>query len=229
MLVSLLEKFDEKIPILCHVKDSGYFKIIENARLKIKNTIYFTEVEKNLTSKESLFSLEEKINELKDLYHQDNVIPDNKNFLKTLTRKFFKIIDYQFGANTGKRLFYNGIKTWRNKRSHQIEISDVETREKLGKFNVNSGQIELNLKGANRMLPLSENSNYIVFDGQKINGNTLFRPGIVSFSPNLVPKDISVIFDKNKEKIIGLGSLIVGSNFIKNSKTGRIVNVYEKT
>ncbi|MHA1459657.1 MAG: PUA domain-containing protein, partial [Promethearchaeota archaeon] len=86
----------------------------------------------------------------------------------------------------------------------------------------------LNLKGANRMLPFSENSNYIVFDGQKINGNTLFHPGIVSFSPSLVPKDIVMIFDKNKERIIGLGSLIVGSNYIKNSKTGKIVNVYEK-
>ena len=102
------------------------------------------------------------------------------------------------------------------------------TREKLGKFNVGSGQIELNIKGANRMLPFSENSNYIIFDGQKINGNTLFRPGIVSFSPNLVPKDIALIFDKTKKRIIGLGSIIVGSNYIKNSKTGKIVNVYEK-
>ncbi|HUW91405.1 MAG TPA: DUF5591 domain-containing protein [Candidatus Nanopelagicaceae bacterium] len=228
MLISLLEKFDESIPILCHVKESGYFKIIENARLKIKNKIYFTEVKNNLTSKESLISLEEKISELKDSYNQDGAIPDNKNFLKTLTRKFFKIIDYQFGPNTGKKIFYNGIKTWRNDRSHQIEISDFLTREKLGKFNINSGQIELNLIGANRLLPLSENSNYIVFDGQKISGNTLFRPGIISFSPSLVPKDITIIFDKNKEKIIGLGSLIVGSNYIENSKTGKIANVYEK-
>jgi len=228
MLISLLEKFDESIPILCHVKDSGYFKIIENARSKIKNKIYFTEVKKNLTSNESLLSLEEKISELKDSYSIGDAIPENKNFLKTLTRKFFKIIDYQFGLNTGNKIFYNGIKTWRNKRSHQIEISDLLTREKLGKFNVNSGQVEINIKGANRMLPLSENSNYIVFDGQKINGNTLFRPGIVSFSPSLVPKDIVVIFDKDKERIIGLGSLIVGSNYIQNSKTGKIVNVYEK-
>jgi len=228
MLISLLEKFDERIPILCHVKDSGYFKIIENARTKIKNKIYFTEITNNLTSNESLLSLEEKISELKDSYNIDDAIPENKNFLKTLTRKFFKIIDYQFGLNTGNKILYNGIRTWRNKRSHQIEISDLLTREKLGKFNVNSGQVELNLKGANRMLPFSENSNYIVFDGQKINGNTLFRPGIVSFSPNLVPKDISLIFDKNKERIIGLGSLIVGSNYIKNSNTGKIVNVYEK-
>ncbi|MHA1350582.1 MAG: DUF5591 domain-containing protein [Promethearchaeota archaeon] len=228
MLISLLEKFDESIPILCHVKDSGYFKIIENVRSKINNKIYFTEVKNHLTSDESLLSLEEKISELKDSYNIDDAIPENKNFLKSLTRKFIKIIDYQFGLNTGKKIFYNGIRTWRNKRSHQIEISDSLTREKLGKFNVNSGQIELNLKGANRMLPFSENSNYIVFDGQKIKGNTLFRPGILSFSLNLVPKDIVVIFDENKEKIIGLGSLIVGSNYIKNSKTGKIVNVYEK-
>jgi len=44
MLISLLEKFDESIPILCHVKDSGYFKIIENVRSKINNKIYFTEM-----------------------------------------------------------------------------------------------------------------------------------------------------------------------------------------
>ena len=228
MLVSLLEKFEERIPILCHVKDSGYLKIIENARSRLKNDFYFTEVKNNLTSKESLLSLDGKIQELKDLYHQDNMIPDNKNFLKSLTRKFFKIIDYQFGANTGKRLFYNGIKTWRNKRSHQIEIRDLLTREVLGKFNFNSGQIELNLIGANRLLPFDENSNFIVFDGENIRGNTLFRPGIVSFSPTLVPKDNVLIFDKNKEKIIGLGSLIVGSNYIKNTKTGKIANVYAK-
>ncbi|MBY9010040.1 MAG: DUF5591 domain-containing protein [Candidatus Lokiarchaeota archaeon] len=229
MLISLLEKFDESIPILCHVKESGYFKIIENARSKIKNKIFFTEAKNKLTSNESLLSLEERIGELKDSYIQDDLIPENnKNFLKTLTRKFFKIIDYQFGPNTGKKIFYNGIRTWRNDKSHQIEISDLLTREKLGKFNSNSGQIELNLIGANRMLPLSENSNYIVFDGHKINGNTLFRPGVISFSPNLVPKDNAMIFDKNKEKIIGLGSLIVGSKYIKNSKTGKIANVYEK-
>jgi len=78
------------------------------------------------------------------------------------------------------------------------------------------------------LLPLREQTNVIVFDGQNINGNTLFRPGIINFSPNLAPKDLTLILDKNQEKLIGLGSLIVGSNYIKNSKTGRIVNVYEK-
>jgi len=228
MLISLLEKFDERIPVLCHLKDPGYLKLVEKARLKVKNKFYFTEVKGNLTTKESLMSLENNIESLKDSLELENVIPDNKNFLKTWTRKFFKIIDYQFGPNAGNKIFSSGIRTWRNKRGNQIEISDQKTREKLGKFNIITGQIELNLNGANRLLPLREQTNVIVFDGQKINGNTLFRPGIINFSPNLVPKDLTLIFDKNQEKIIGLGSLIVGSNYIKNSKTGKIVNVYEK-
>jgi archaeosine synthase len=228
MLISLLKKFNESIPVLCHLKDPGYFKIVERARLKLKNKFYFTDVKGNLTTKESLMSLESNIESLKDMLELENVIPENKNFLKTWTRKFIKIIDYQFGPNVGNKIYSNGIKTWRNKRSNQIEISDQKTREKLGKFNINTGQIELNLNGANRLLPLRERTNTVIFDGENFNGNTLFRPGIIDFSPNLVPKDLTLIFDENQEKLIGLGSMIVGSNYIKNSKTGKIVDVYEK-
>jgi archaeosine synthase len=228
MLISLLKKFSERIPILCHLKNPGYLKIVEKAGLKLKNKFYFTEVKGNLTTKESLLSLENCIKSLKDSLKLENVVPENKNFLKTWTRKFLKIIDYQFGPNLGNKIYCNGIRTWKNEKSNNVEINDQKTREKLGKFNVNTGQIELNLNGANRLLPLKEQTNFIVFDGQTINGNTLFRPGIIGFSPNLLPKDLTLIFDKNQDKLIGLGSMIVGSNYIKNSKTGKIVNVYEK-
>jgi archaeosine synthase len=228
MLISLLKKYDENIPVLCHLKDSGYHKIVEEAQQKLKSKFFFTDVVRNLTTKESLMSLERKIESLKDSLGGGKYIPENKNFMKTWTRKFIKIIDYQFGQEMGNKICHNGIKTWKNRKNDQIEITDLKNREKLGTFNSKTGQIELNLNGAKRLLPLREKKNAIVFDGQSINGNTLFRPGIINFSPNLVPKDLALIFDKQEEKIIGLGSLIVGSNYIKNSKTGKILNVYEK-
>ena len=60
-----------------------------------------------------------------------------------------------------------------------------------------------------------------------MSGNTLFRPGILDFSRNLMPYDNVIILDENKEDIIGMGHVIVGSNAIKKIKTGRVVNVYE--
>jgi archaeosine synthase len=228
MLVSLLKKYDERIPVLCHLKDSGYLRIIKEAQLKLANKFFFTDVENNLTTKESLFSLERNIESLKDSIRTEEFIPENKNFLKTLTRKFVKIIEYQFGSQFGDKIYYNGIRTWKNKKNEQIEILDLKTRDKLGKFDPKTGQIEINLIAAKRLLPLKENKNVIVFDGHNINGNTLFRPGIINFSPHLVPKDLAMIFDKHGENLIGLGNLVVGSNYIKNSKTGKVLNVYEK-
>ncbi|MFW9897063.1 MAG: DUF5591 domain-containing protein [Candidatus Thorarchaeota archaeon] len=228
MLVSLLAKFDSRIPVLCHFKDQGYLEIVERARSKVNNKFYFTEPKDNLTTKESLMSLENSIKFIKESLEFGGIIPDNKNLLRTWTRKFSKIIDYQFGQNAGDLIFLNGIKTWNNRKSNHIEISDQKTGEKLGKFNYATGQIELNLKGANRLLPIRKKINYVVFDGHKINGNTLFRPGIISFSSNLAPADLVLIFERNHEKIIGLGSMIVSSNYIENSKTGKVINVYEK-
>jgi archaeosine synthase len=228
MLVSLLERFDDRIPVLCHFKDPGYLKIVEEARSKVKNKFYFTEPKGNLTTKESLMSFEIKLRFIKESLELDSCLPENPNLLRTWTRKFFKIIDYQFGQNAGGQIFFNGIKIWNNKKSNLIEISDQKTREKLGKFNFSTGQIEINLIGANRLRTIKNDMNYIVFDGQTIKGNTLFRPGILNCSSNLAPKDLVLIYNKNHEKIIGLGSMIVSSSYIKNSKTGKVADVYEK-
>jgi archaeosine synthase len=228
MLISLLKKYDERIPVLCHLKDSGYLEVVDETKKQLNHKFYFSAIEGNLTTKDSLLSFERKIKSLKESSGIELNIPEEKNFLKTWTRKFIKIIDYQFGPKMGSTIFLNGIKTWKNKNNNQIEIIDQKNRKKLGNFNSKSGQIELSLVGANRLLPFEDKKNIIVFDGQNIKGNTLFRPGVISFSQSLVPKDIVLIFNKQEDKLIGLGNLIVGSNYIKNSKTGKILNVYEK-
>ena len=76
--------------------------------------------------------------------------------------------------------------------------------------------------------PISIDSNTIVFDGQEIQGNTLFRPGILEFSPDLIPNNYVIIINKEKNRIIGSGLLTVGSKFIENSKTGRVAKINEK-
>ena len=101
--------------------------------------------------------------------------------------------------------------------------------EKIGVFKYSTGQIELANLGLERFIQSyqSIDANCIVFDGEDIKGNTLFRAGVLEYSLDLIPNNQVVILDKNKKKIIASGELIVGSNFIRQSKSGRIVKINE--
>jgi len=211
MLVKMLEKYDKNIPIVCHLKNE-YHEIVERAKSKLPHEFFFTKISDKLTSKESLQSLEYLISEYKDEYTPKQQLKKGDFLTKSWIRKFIKILDYQFGVGSGMRV-----------------ISQELTQIKL-KSNGNINLIDLTLKGINRLIqvPYSIDSNTIVFDADHIKGNTLFRKGIIDFSQDLIPNNFTFIVNKEKNDVIGTGNLIVGSNFIKNSKTGRIVKINDK-
>ncbi|MFX1502543.1 MAG: DUF5591 domain-containing protein [Promethearchaeota archaeon] len=228
MLIKIIEKYDPNIPIICHLKNE-YREIIKSASLILKNKFVFSEIEGKITSPQSLKSLENLIIEYQYNYKPKETDSEYKNYSKTWTRKLLKILDYQFGPNAGSKIFSNILKLIRNKRANKIDIKDLKTQEKLGEFKYSTGQIELTINGLERLIHYQNqpNTNYIIFDGEKIKGNTLFRAGILGYSLDLIPSNQVLILDKNKRNVIGGGKLIVGSNFLKNSKRGRIVKINE--
>ncbi|MFW9998491.1 MAG: DUF5591 domain-containing protein [Candidatus Hodarchaeota archaeon] len=228
MLIKLIEKYDPNIPIICHLKNQ-YLEIIKRASSKLPYNFIFSEISDNTTSVKSLQSLERLITNFKDKFQPKKINLDAENYLKTWTRKFIKILDYQFGINAGINIISNGLKTIRTRISDQVELKDLKTQEKLGVFKYTTGQIELTINGLERLFKYNKslNSNYIVFDGDKVQGNTLFRAGVLDYSLNLIPNNQVGILDKEKKKVLGSGVLITGSNFIKNSKSGRIVKINE--
>jgi len=228
MLIKLIEKYDPNIPIICHLKNE-YLEIVKRASSKLPHNFLFSEISEKTTSLKSLQSLESLIMNFKDKYHPKKNHLESESYSKTWSRKFVKILDYQFGTNTGINIITNGLKPIRIRFNDQIDIKDLKTDEKLGVFKHSTGQIELTLNGLKRLFKSysSINSNYIVFDGEKFQGNTLFRAGVLDYSQDLIPNNQVVILDKGKEKILGSGVLIAGSNFIKNSKSGRIVKINE--
>ncbi|TKJ22632.1 MAG: hypothetical protein CEE43_05230, partial [Promethearchaeota archaeon Loki_b32] len=226
MLIRMVEKYEPEIPILCHLKD-GYLEIAKKASSKLPHNFVFSEIQDKTTSMESLQSLE---NLIKENINKFQVKSDKiENISKSWIRKFVKILDYQFGIGSGTKVIPNGLKPIRVRGNDQIDLKDLETQEKLGVFKYSTGQIVLTLPGLKRLIqtPNSINSNYIVFNGEEIRGNTLFRKGVLDYSLDLIPNSQVVIVDEAKKKIIGSGELIVGSNFIKNSKSGRIAKIYE--
>ncbi|UCD00557.1 MAG: DUF5591 domain-containing protein [Promethearchaeota archaeon] len=228
MLIKILEKYDNGIPILCHLKPE-YLESVNRASKKLPHKFIFSEIQDKTTSIESLNSLENLIKEYKNAFKPKKNNLNLEYFSKTWIRKFVKILDYQFGISSGIRIISNGLSPIRIKSNEKIDLIDLKTKEKLGIFKYSTGQIDLTLTGLNKLAQSlhSINSNYIVFDGEEIKGNTLFRAGILDYSADLIPSNQVIILNKGRRKIIGIGELVVGSNFLRNSKSGRIVKINE--
>ncbi len=226
MLVKLLEKFNHNIPIICHLNEA-YLEIIKRAQKQLNHHFYFSSITHNLTTKESLESLKSLIDtKIKD-FNPIGQISKEFYVSKTWDRKFIKILDYQYGQGSGSKIIKPGIKIRKGKSHTRIEIIDTKNNNSLGFFNYSTGQIDLTIKGAYILKPFSELEKFIIFNGKKMSGNTLFRPGILDFSRNLMPYDNVIILDEDKKEIIGMGHVIVGSHVIKNTETGRVATVYE--
>jgi archaeosine synthase len=230
MLGKILVNYNEKIPIICHL-EKEYLEIAEKVNSKLSHNFYFTNIDNKVTSKESLKSLASLVKCHKDDFKPLKQLPKSHYLSNTWIRKFIKILDYQFGVGAGMKVINNELKPIIIKPNSQIDLIELNSKEKLGIFSTPTGQIRLTMQGVKRLLdsPISIDSNIIVFDGQKIQGNTLFRPGILEFSPDLIPNSCVAIINKEKNDLIGTGVLTVGSKFIENSKTGRVVKINEKS
>jgi len=229
MLHHIVTKYNEDIPIICHL-GSDYLDIAEKVNSILPHNFHFTKVDGKVTSKESLKSLESLVKQHVSDFKSLSKFPEKNYLSNTWIRKLIKILDYQFGGGSGIKIINDDLIPLRFTSKSQVDLIDLKTKDKLGIFKTLSGQICLTIKGLKRMahVPFSIDSNIIIFDGQEIQGNTLFRQGVLDFSSNLIPNNYVIIIDKEKKEIIGTGNLIVGSNFIRNSKTGRVVKISEK-
>ena len=226
MLASLLEKYDPKIPIIAHVS-GGYKKIIEATEKFIQRTIEFPEIDYHPTSKKSLASLESLVESKLTTYRPSIQKPESQYLFDDWNRKLVKILDYQFGKGTGKKFFQNPVKSRINRRHQQIHFSDPTTEQELGVFKEATGQFKISIAGANRIKPWENSHNIVVFNGENLRGNTFFKPGILEYSEDLYPNEIVFILNKTKEKVVGVGKMIVGSKYIKNTQSGRVIKLYE--
>lgn len=224
MFQDIINKYDKDIPIISHL-EGDYATVSVWAELELYLKMVHTG-HKGITSKVVLQALE---NAIQNEIEKENIQVDvDRGITDSSSRKFRKILDYQYGIGSGPKVFPNGVKIRKNRENTQIQLIDPISKTLLGNFRYNTGQIALTLKGAEKLAPFDTLSKYLVFDGERIQGSTLFRPGIIEYGQDLVPDEITLILNKDKTEIIGMGQLFVSSNFIKNSKTGRIAKIYDK-
>jgi archaeosine synthase len=223
MLLKFLEKYNSQIPIICHLPKGGYQEIVAKVIDKTDHNFYFTDIVGSTTSRDSLASLENSIEKFN--LNPIQSIP-KVNYHK---RDLEKIIDYFYGKNVGELLLSGDYKIKEDRRRKLSFIVDLKSKSNLGKYDQNTGELELSLKGANKIKEYFRKHKYLIFDGKQMRGSTLFRPGIIDYSLNLKPKEYVMIWDNEKQNIIAIAKMIVGASFLKNSKSGRIAEIINRT
>ncbi len=226
MLTKFISMYDPKIPIICHLSGEAYKEIVDNTMSILPHEVFFSDIDNRLTSKESLKSLENLLIKCKNISNTSD--SKQSQYHKSWIRKFVKILDYQFGKGIGVAFFSNTVRLYPNKDKTIINIRDVNSKKKFGNFIKKTGQLELSIYGSNTIKDIIKITHFIIFDGENIGGNTLFRPGVIDFSDDLKPNNFAFIWNKTKEEIIGIARMLVGSPYIKNSNTGPIAKIYEK-
>jgi archaeosine synthase len=226
MLSRILEKYDKDIPIICHL-DENYREISEYVSEKIKRDFKYSKINQKTTDRESLESfrdvLESEIKKKKTI----ELDLSNKNFTKIWFRKFIKIIDYYYGKDLGEKVMEHCGYISKNYRHNRIELFESKNKNKLGIFKLSNGFLYLTITGAEKIAYHPNFTKFLVFDGDTLKGNTFFRPGVKSYGDNLLPDDPVVIFNSKKDEILAMGKMVVSSEFIRKSKSGRIAKIYE--
>lgn len=226
MLIALLSKYPKNVPIIAHLEEN-YKIIVERAAKKLDLSIIYTNTTMGVTKESSLKSLEILVQQYSEKLASKEPTKDTSLLTSTDTRKIAAVIDYFFGEKISEEIIKSNLKIRKDNKLNLLTIYDKNSGELIGKFSLTSGELKLTIIAVERVQQLENLHNTITFDGDQLKGSTLFRPGIKDYGDSLQPSDIVIFIDGSKRKIIGMGTMLVGSEFIKNSKSGKIANIYE--
>lgn len=214
----------KKLPfsvILIAFLHGGYQQAFELAMQKLNQ---HTADKFNFIIVNSNEDLDRTLQETIKRFETQNAFKLDEDFL-TLEEQSIKVIaDFQFGLGAGKRLIGSSARflVSRNELYKSIVGNESYGKLQLGRYFRNSGHIQLNYQGGERLKDFTECS--VVLNTLDITGTTIFKPGIDHIAEKLCAGDEVVILGPNKQ-YLGVGSLIANSNTILKMRRGAVVKV----
>jgi archaeosine-15-forming tRNA-guanine transglycosylase len=134
------------------------------------------------------------------------------------------IADFQFGLGAGTLLIGSSARFLlsRNELYKSIIGNESYGKLQLGRYLRNSGRVQLNYQGGERLRDFSEMT--IVLNTMDITGTTIFKPGIDQV-PNLLSSGDEVIILGPKKEYLGVGTMVVNSSTVLRIRRGAVVKV----
>ena len=218
MTSSIVKKYPQGVKFIAHV-NKDYQDLLQSIFNKLNISIEFTRVHRDVRSQQSL-------NELRALIKKTlRDISSKPRKVHPLLDHFKHVADYQFGAGCGEKLLGDDDKHL--VRGSYPRVMQLYTRKNilLASLRPDTGTLTLSMEGAKRIFPCTDLK--VVFNGKKLEGSTIFAPGIDSASKKIRPNDEVLILNKQHELIATGIAKIAGIDMLKLKK-GPLVSIRKK-
>ncbi|NHJ04594.1 MAG: hypothetical protein EAX90_07210 [Candidatus Heimdallarchaeota archaeon] len=213
LLSRTIEKLGSDVEIIAHVSNE-YTELCEIVEKKLNRKFKYTSNENRTTSNQSLQSLKQTLEtNLKDK------LPIQYN---SATEKLQILADYQYGLGIGKELFSEKHSIFGKPR---LPLKVMKNKTQVGVIQPETGKLTLSLITGKILAKLKKY--YVKFEGEIIEGTTLFAIGVKDADQEIRPSDDVVIVNE-KFDLLAVGQAIVsGKDMISLSK-GAVVKIRQK-
>ncbi|MFX0122675.1 MAG: DUF5591 domain-containing protein [Candidatus Hodarchaeota archaeon] len=214
-LIGFLGKLKTSIPLVGYVNGAVREIFEETCEQQNLSILLPNQNVKSLTSKEGLKEFSTLLKEAFVNVSNTPRIPIQLTFLRM-------IADFQFGKRCGSFLIPNNVRIHgRKERGLRVQLDG----EHLLTFRPETGLLTLSLIAGRRLL--DHTRNVVTFDGQRIEGSTIFTKAIISADSEIRPKDEVLVVNK-KGDLLAVGVSHLSGDLLVKMKFGKGINIRQK-
>ena len=213
LLVETLTNVSSDITIIAHVTGE-YIELCEAAEKVLKRSFIYTSADSKTTASNSLTNL---TNELQKIL--DPLPPMSFSFD---TERIQKVTDYQFGKGIGEAMF---PEKYTLKGRPPLPYKIIRKNQQQGVIHFLTGKLTLSMKSG-EILAIKRKY-FVMFEGEKLEGSTLFAVGVKEADPEIRPSDEIVIVDKNYT-VLGIGHALLSGRDMTTVRHGAVAKIKNK-
>lgn len=214
-LLHLLSKLDPSLPLVGFVTGTDR-ELLAEACYQEDRAIHLTDPDiELLTSPEGLQHFSSLLREAFSEVIVKQMPPSRLLFLRT-------IADFQFGKGTGLVLLPDHVKiTGHVERGLRVKLEGKH----LVTFRPEIGLLTLSLAAGERLL--NHTANIVVFDGETIQGSTIFTRGISHANPAIRPSEEVLLVNK-EGRLLATGTSYLPGHLLVEMNKGKGIKIRQK-
>lgn len=212
-LVGVLSEIESDVTIIAHIAGE-YIELCQETEKILKRSFIYTSKNARATTVTSLENLTKEINKIVESLPAMKFSAD--------TNKIQKIADYQFGIGVGEAMF---PEVYSLKGRPPLPFKILRQNQQHGVIHYTTGKLTLSMK--NGGILAKKKKYFIMFDGEKLEGSTLFAVGVKKADPEIRPSDEIVIVDKNYTPL-GVGHALISGRDMEVARFGAVAKIKNK-